>query len=64
MNEALSSKIKSEMETPPLDTEMLHTCIEEFDRVIFQVPQEFELNHFSLQHSQNDFDNEESSARG
>ena len=60
MNEALSSKIKTEMETSSLDPELLHNCIEEFDRVIFQVPQEFELNHFSLQHSQDDFENDNS----
>jgi hypothetical protein len=34
-----------------MDSELLHNCIEEFDRIIFHVPQEFtlmddQLNHF------------------
>lgn len=35
-----------------MDSELLHSCIEEFDRIVFHVPQEFtineddQLNHF------------------
>lgn len=33
-----------------MDSDLLHNCIEEFDRIIFHVPQEFtmddQLNHF------------------
>lgn len=45
MNEPLSSNIKNEMmDITSLDPDLLHNCIEEFDRVIFQVPQEFSIN--------------------
>lgn len=62
MDEGVLGKIKNEM-----NPESLHNCIEEFDRVIFQTPQEFMLNeqlsHFSLQHGF-DMEDEEDGNRG
>lgn len=71
MNEPLSSKIKCEMDISSIDPELLHNCIEEFDRVIFQVPQQFsinsmedQLNHFTSSRDDFDGDNDNQSSRG
>lgn len=39
----MMNSTRNELNISSMDSELLHNCIEEFDRIIFHVPQEFQL---------------------